>query len=75
MNKEKTEKKLKSLAKKMQKAYLKYLDSLEDEGNEIGKAEGYLSLSIFRDSLHINTTIEKTELKKEYQIRIFLNDK
>lgn len=71
MNKKEVEKKLKALAKKMQKTYLEYLDSLEEEGNEVGKKEGYLSMAIFRDSVHIDSTVEETELKEENQIGIF----
>jgi hypothetical protein len=71
MKKKEVEKKLKALAKKMQKTYLEYLDSLEEEGNEIGKKEGYLSMAIFRDSVHIDSTVEETELKEENQIGMF----
>ena len=71
MAKKEVEKKLKTLAKKMQKTYLEYLDSLEDEGNEIGKKEGYLSMAIYRDNVHINSAIRETELKEENQIEIF----
>ena len=71
MAKKEVEKKLKSLAKKMQKTYLEYLDSLEDEGNEVGKEEGYLSIAIFRDSIHVDSTHDETELKRENQIRWF----
>lgn len=75
MAKEEVEKKLKSLAKKMQRTYLEYLDSLEEEGNRIGKEEGYLSVAIFRDSILIYSTVDKTELKKENQIRWFHSNK
>lgn len=75
MTKKEVEKKLKSLAKKMQKTYLEYLDSLEDEGNEVGKEEGYLSIAIFRDSIHVDSTHDETELKRENQIRWFYLDK
>ena len=75
MNKKEVEKKLKALAKKVQKAYLEYLDSLEEEGNEIGKEEGYISMAIFRDCVNINTSIDDTELKKENQIEMFWTDK
>lgn len=68
MAKKEVEKKLQSLAKKMQKTYLEYLDSLEEEGNEVGKEEGYLSIAIFRDSIHVDSTHDKTELKEENQI-------
>jgi hypothetical protein len=71
MKKKEVEKKLKALAKKMQKTYLEYLDSLEEEGNEIGKEEGYLSMAIFRDSVNINSTVEETEMKEENQIGMF----
>lgn len=75
MDKKEVEKKLKSLAKKMQKTYMEYLDSLEEEGNEIGKEEGYLSMAIFRDSLHVDSTHDEKELKKENQICWFHLDK
>ncbi len=75
MNKTKVEKKLKALAKKMQKTYLEYLDSLEEEGNEVGKAIGYLSMAIFRDSVSINSTVTETELKEENQIGMFWANK
>lgn len=68
MDKKEVEKKLKALARKMQKTYLEYLDSLEEESNKIGKEEGYLSVAIFRDSLHIDSTTEDSELEKENQI-------
>lgn len=75
MKKKEVEKKLKALAKKMQKTYLEYLDSLEEEGNEIGKEEGYLSMAIFRDCVNIDSTIEETELKEENQIGMFWQSK
>ena len=50
MDKKEVEKKLKSLAKKAQKIYLEYLDSLEED-NEIGKEEGYLDITIWRSSI------------------------
>ena len=75
MAKKEVEKKLKSLAKKMQKTYLEYLDSLEEEGNEIGKEEGYLSVAIFRDSIHINSTVDNKELKEENQICWFCSNR
>ena len=75
MNKKEVEKKLKALAKKVQKTYLEYLDSLEEEGNEIGKKEGYICMAIFRNSVNINTSIDDTELKKEHQIEMFWTDR
>lgn len=71
MDKKEVEKKLKSLVKKMQKTYLEYLDSLEEEDNEIGKEEGYLSVAIFRDSIHLDSTADDKELKEENQIHWF----
>ena len=71
MRKTEVEKKLKSLAKKMQKTFLEYLDSLEEEGNEIGKKEGYLAVTIWRESIDIVTTHSKSELKKENQISLW----
>lgn len=75
MDKKEVEKKLKSLAKKAQKIYLKYLDSLEEEGNEVGKEEGYLSIAIFRDSIHIDSTVDEKELKEENQIHWFYQNR
>jgi mRNA-degrading endonuclease RelE of RelBE toxin-antitoxin system len=75
MNKKKAEKKLKALAKKMQSTYLEYLDSLEEEGNKIGKEEGYINIAIYRDSISIHSTPHNEELKKENQINLFLLDK
>lgn len=71
MDKKEVEKKLKSLVGEIQKTYLEYLDSLEEEGNEIGKKEGYLDVAIFRDSVNINSTTDDTELKEENQIGMF----
>jgi hypothetical protein len=68
MDKKETEKKLKALTKEMQKTFLEYLDSLEEESNKIGKEEGYLSIAIFRDSISITSTTDETELKEENQI-------
>lgn len=71
MDKKEVEKKLKALAEEIHKTYLEYLDSLEEEGNEIGKEEGYLDIAIFRDSVNINSSVEDTELKEENQIGMF----
>lgn len=75
MDKKEVEKKLQTLAREMQKTYLEYLDSLEEEGNEIGKEEGYLSVAIFRDSIGIITTNDETELKEENQINMYYLNK
>ena len=71
MDKEEVEEKLWALAEEVQKTYLKYLDSLEEEGNEIGKEEGYLCIVIFRDSINVDSTHDEKELKKENQIDLF----
>ncbi len=71
MTKKEVEKKLKSLAKKAQKIYLEYLDSLGEEGNEIGKEEGYLSITIWRNSINVVSTRDKSELKRKNQIRFW----
>lgn len=71
MDKKEVEKKLQTLAREMQKTYLEYLDSLEEEGNEIGKEEGYLSVAIFRDSISIVATNDETELREENQINFW----
>lgn len=68
LTKEEVEKKLIRLARKMKKIYLEYLDSLEEEGNEIGKEEGYFSVAIFRDTISFDSTTDDTELKEENQI-------
>lgn len=71
MDKEEVEEKLWALAEEVQKTYLEYLDSLEEEGNEIGKEEGYLCIAIFRDSISVDSTHDEKELKKENQIDLF----
>lgn len=68
MRKTEVEKKLVKLARKMKKIYLEYLDSLEEEGNEIGKKEGYLTVAIFRDSISVGSTHDNAELKEENRI-------
>lgn len=68
MDKAEVEKKLIRFTRRMKKIYLKYLDSLEEEGNKIGKREGYLSIAIFRDGIHMNSTTDDMELKEENQI-------
>ena len=73
MTRAETIKKLKELAEEMRKTYLEYVDSLEDEGNEIGKEEGYLDVAIWRDAINITTTIDSAELKEEHQISIYLD--
>lgn len=65
--------KLKELAEEMRKTYLEYVDSLEAEGNEIGKEEGYLDVAIWRDVINITTTVDSAELKEEHQISIYLD--
>lgn len=71
MCKEEVEDKLWTLAEEAQKTYMEYLDSLEEEGNEIGKNEGYLCIAIFRDSINIDSTHDEKELKEENQIDLF----
>lgn len=71
MKKKEVEKKLWTLAEVMQKIYLEYLDSLKEEGNEIGKDEGYLSITIWRDSVSIVSTHDRKELKKANQINMW----
>lgn len=71
MSKREVEKKLWAIAEEAQKIYLKYLDSLKEEGNEIGKEEGYLSITIFRDSLSVTSAVDNKELKEENQIDLW----
>jgi len=75
MDKAEVEEKLINLTREIKKTYLEYLDSLEEEGNEIGKEEGYLSIAIFRDSILIDSTHDGTELKEENQICWFHQDR
>lgn len=75
MNRAEIEEKLINLTGEIKKTYLEYLDSLEEEGNEIGKEEGYLSIAIFRDSILIDSTHDKTELMEENQICWFHQDR
>lgn len=71
MAKKEVEKKLWSLAEKARKIYLEYLDSLKEEDNEIGKDEGYLSITIWRGSVSIVSTLDRKELKKANQINMW----
>ena len=71
MEKKDVEKKLMTLAKKMRSIYLAYLDTLDEEGNKEGKEGGYLSIAIFRESVHINSSVEDSELRAENQINLF----
>jgi hypothetical protein len=71
MEKKDIEKKLMSLAKKMRNIYLAYLDTLDEEDNEVGKEEGYLSVAIFRGSVHVNSSVEDSELRPENQINLY----
>lgn len=75
MNKAEVKEKLINLTREIKEAYLEYMDSLEEEGNEIGKEEGYLSIAIFRDSMLIDSSHDELELKEENQIRWFHQDK
>ena len=70
MNK-KTEKKLKKLARDLYRVWLNYIDSLPEEGNEVGKEEAYFTIAIFRDSMCINSTHDEDELKPENQVDWF----
>ena len=71
MEKKEVEKKLLTLAKVMQKIYLEYLGSLKGKANEIGKQEGYLSVTIWRDSVRVVSTRSKEELSKRNQINLW----
>ena len=71
MKKKEVEKKLWALAEEVRKIYLEYLDSLGEEGNEIGKDEGYLSITIWRSSINVVSTHAREELKKANQINLW----
>jgi hypothetical protein len=71
MKKKEVEKKLWAFAEEARKIYLEYLDSLKEEGNEIGKDEGYLSITIWRGSVSIVSTLDRKELIKANQINMW----
>ena len=71
MNKTKVTKKLERKVKQMRKVWIKYLDSIPSEGNEDGKEQGYLSISVWRDSYDVSSTVDNNKLKAENQISFF----
>ena len=71
MNKTKVTKKLERKIKAIRKLWIKYLDSLPSEGNEDGKELGYLSVSIWRDSYDVSSTVDNAKLKTENQVNFF----
>ena len=71
MNKTKVTKKLERKVKAIRRLWIKYLDSLPSEGNEKGKEKGYLSISVWRDSYDVSSTIDNTKLKGENQVNFF----
>jgi hypothetical protein len=71
MKKKDVEKKLFFIAEELHKTYMEYLDSLKEEGNKIGKDEGYLSVTIWRESIGIVSTTARKELRKANQIHIW----
>ena len=68
--KEKTEKKITFLLKLIRKIWLKYVDSLDEKGNEIVKEEGYLSLTVFRRDMWFNSYVEESKMREEDNIDI-----
>lgn len=71
MNKTKVTKKLERKVKQMRKVWIKYLDSIPSEGNEDGKEQGYLSISVWRDSYDVSSTVDNNKLKAENQVSFF----
>ena len=71
MNKTKVTKKLERKVKAIHKLWIKYLDSIPSEGNEEGKEQGYLSISVWRDSYDGSSTVDNNKLKAENQISFF----
>ena len=69
--KKEVENKLYSLAEELHKTYMEYLDSLQEKGNEIGKKEGYLSVTIWREAISIVSTNARTELRKANQVNMW----
>lgn len=64
---EKTERKIKKLARGLYRVWLNYVDSLPEEGNKQGKAEAYLNVTIFRNYVSVDST-HTVELKFKNQI-------
>ena len=73
MTKAKVERKLTRRIKAIRKIWLKYLDSLDDDGNEIEKENGYLSICIFREHTWFNSYVTEKECKKENQVDIIIH--
>lgn len=71
MTKTKVTKKLERKVKAIHKLWIKYLDSLPSEGNREGKEKGYLSVSIWRDSYDVSSTMDDNKLKEENQVNFF----
>ena len=70
MTKARAEKRILFLYMLIRKTWFKYLDSLDNEGNEKAKQEGYLSLAIFRANGWFNSYNKEEDMKKENQVHI-----
>ena len=73
MTKAKVEKKLVRRIKAIRKIWLKYLDSLDDKGNEVEKENGYLNICIFRECTWFNSYVDRKEFKEENQVDIIIH--
>lgn len=71
MDKAKFEKRLQKTLEKIRKDWLSYLDSLPDEGNEKGKEDAYLTMTVYRNHLSYGSTLNEFSLKKENQVGKF----
>lgn len=71
MTKSKVTKKLERKVKAIHKLWIKYLDSLPSEENREGKEKGYLSVSVWRDSYDVSSTVDNNKLKAENQVSFF----
>lgn len=68
MNKAKVEKKLTRIMKIARKIWLRYVDGLEEKGNEKIKETGYLTMTIFRGTSWFGSYCEDKDMRKENQV-------
>ena len=63
MTKKKIERILTRKMKRIRKLWLKYIDSLPEEGNEKQKETGYLTMCIFRRHFWFNSFLEEGAIR------------
>ena len=72
MTKAKAEKKITRLMKILRKVWFKYVDSLEETGNEKIKETGYLTVTIFRETSWFSSYVKEEEMRKENQVNVVM---